>query len=55
VCGYQLAAVEDLYGVGGDARLHFLAQQAERHGIEMLVDLDVIYPDCHVRFQGFRT
>jgi quinol monooxygenase YgiN len=24
----QLAAVEDLHGVGGDARLHFLAHQA---------------------------
>ncbi len=28
---HQLAAVEDLHGVGGDARLHFLAQQAKRY------------------------
>ncbi len=40
--GHQLAAVEDLHRLGRDARLHFLAQQPERHRIEMLVDLDVV-------------
>jgi len=39
---YQLAAVEDLHGLGRDARLHRFSEQVERHRVEVLVDLDVI-------------
>ena len=38
----QLAAMEDLHRLGRDARLHFFAQQPERHRIEVLLDLDVV-------------
>ena len=39
---HQLAAVEDLHRLRRDARLHLLAQQPERHRVEVLVDLDVV-------------
>jgi hypothetical protein len=42
MCGDQLAAVENLYRAGGDARLHLFTEQPERHRIKMLLDLDVI-------------
>jgi hypothetical protein len=31
----QLAAMEDLHRLGRDARLHLLAQQPERHRVEL--------------------
>jgi hypothetical protein len=45
--GDKLATVEDLHGLYRDPRLHFLAQQPERHRVEMLGDLDVVVEvDC---------
>ena len=38
----QLAAMEDLHRLRRDARLHLLAEQPERHRVEVLVDLDVV-------------
>ena len=40
--GHQLAAMEDLHGLGRDSRIHFLPEQLERHRIEVLGDLDVV-------------
>src|ERR1700684_3711614 len=40
--GDKLATMEDLRGLCRDPRLHFLAQQPERHRVEMLRDLDVV-------------
>jgi len=39
---HQLAAMEDFHRLGGAACFNLFAQQAERHRIEMLLDLDVI-------------
>ena len=41
MCGNALAAVEDLDRARGDARPHLLAQQLMRHGVIVLVDIDV--------------
>lgn len=50
------AAVEDLHRLGRDLRLHLLAEQTERHRVEVLLDLDVVvqialrhYSTCYAR------
>ena len=40
--GDQLAAMEDFHRLRRDPRFHFLAQQPERHRVEMPGDLDVV-------------
>jgi hypothetical protein len=42
VCGDTLAAVQDLDAVAGDACIHFLTNQAVRHAVIVVVDLDVV-------------
>src|SRR5271166_399066 len=40
--GDQLAAMEDLHRLCGEASLHFFTEQPERHRVEMLLDLDMV-------------